>query len=157
MGPSEREPYSSTEMEALLAACSGGDLPVLERLLRDNKDIDTRGSLLKDTSEGEEEKITMLDAAASHGQLEVIEYLIRKGADVNLQNDGETRLLTAAYQERSQVLELLITHSADINQRRFRGASALHEAVANVFWREYDREDCSLGDSTEPWNRHGSC
>ena len=132
MGSSERGSYSSIEMETLLAASSGGDLPVLERLLRDNKDIDTRGSLLKDTSEDEGEKITMLHAAASHGQLEVIEYLIRKGANVNLQNDGETILLTAAYQGQSQVLEILIANGADINHKRFRGASALHEAVANV-------------------------
>ena len=51
---------------------------------------------------------------------------------MNLQNDGETRLLTAAYQGQSQVLEILIANGADINHKRFRGASALHEAVANV-------------------------
>ena len=132
VGPSEREPYNSSEMETLLAASSRGDLPILERLLPDNKDIDTRGSLLEDRSADGQEKITMLQAAASHGQLEVIEYLIRKGANVNLQNDGETRLLTAAYQGQSQVPEILIANGADINHKRFRGASALHEAVANV-------------------------
>ena len=131
MGPSERSPYSSNEMQALLAASSEGDLPALDRLLHDNKDINTRGSM-KDTNEDEDVKITMLDAAASQGQIEIVEYLIRKGANVNLQNDGETRLLTAAYQGQYQILEILIKNGADINHRRFRGASALHEAVANV-------------------------
>ena len=131
MDPAERDPYSSTEMEALLAASSGGDLPALERLLRDDKDIDTRGSM-KNTNEDEDIKITMLDAAASHNQIEIVEYLIREGANVNLQNDGETRLLSAAYQGQHQILELLVNNGADTNHKRFRGASALHEAVANV-------------------------
>ena len=80
MDPPTRDPCSSTEMEALLAVSSGGDLPALERLLRDNEDINTQG-FMKDTNEDEYVKITMLDAAASHGQVETVEYLIRKGAD----------------------------------------------------------------------------
>ena len=139
MGPPQKDPYSSTEMEALLAASSGGDLPALERLLRDNKDIDTRGSV-RLTNEDEEVQITMLDAAASLGQIGTTEYLIRKGANVNLQNDGETRLLTAAYKGQNQILEILINNGADINHKRFRGASALHEAVANVSAENLNRK-----------------
>ena len=103
----------------------------LERLLRDNKDIDTRGSI-KDTNEDEDVKNTMLDAAASQGQIKTTEYLVRKGANVYLQDDGETRLLTAACRGQCPILEILINNGADINHKRFRGASVLHETVANV-------------------------
>ena len=51
---------------------------------------------------------------------------------MNLQNEGETRLLNAAYQGQHQIWEILINNGADVNQKRFRGPSALHEAVANV-------------------------
>ena len=132
MRQQRREPYSRMEMNVLLAASFAGNLPDLERLLHDDKDIDTRGSLLKDTTEDGAEQITTLQAAASRGHLEVIEYLIRKGADVNLPNDGETMLLAAAYRGQPQVVETLLKNGADISQRRFRDASALHEAVADV-------------------------
>jgi len=140
MDPSKRDLYSSTEMEALLAAASGGDLPTLERLLRHSVNIDTRGYLKGTSKEFISEPTTMLEAAASHNQLEMMEYLIRKGADVNWAYDGETALLTAAYQGRVQVLSLLIENGADINCKRFRGASVLHEAVHNVSADNLDRK-----------------
>ena len=74
----------------------------------------------------------MLGAAASQDKIEIVEYLIRKCANMNPQNDGETKLLNAAYQRQHQISKILIINGAGINQKRFRGASVLHETVANV-------------------------
>lgn len=78
----KNEPYSCTKIYIILATASRGDLPALQRILRDGADIDTRG-LFKDIAEGEGEEQTMLEVAASHRQLDIMEYLIPQGADVN--------------------------------------------------------------------------
>lgn len=116
-------------MQSLLAAVSRGDIPTLESLLRNGADINTRG-LFEGMTKDENEELTMLEAAASHCQLEIMKYLIHKGADVNMQKNGDTVLLTASFQGNPQVVDLLLTNGADIHCKRFEGASVLHETVA---------------------------
>ena len=70
----------------------------------------------------------MLEVVASHSQLYIMEYLIPQGADVNSRKNGETMLLTAAYQGQPQVLSLLLVNGVELSCKRFGGASALHEA-----------------------------
>ena len=113
MNPLGRESYSNAEMDSLLAACSKGDISSLERLLRRDVDVDTSG-WLEDADKECTRADTMLEVAARHEQLETMEYLIEKGANVNLKNDGETALLSAAYAGSVQVLKILIGKGADI-------------------------------------------
>lgn len=79
---SKSEPYSCPEIYVLLAAASRGDLPALQRILRDGADIDTR-ELFKDIAESEGEEQIMLEVAALHSQLDIMEYLIPQRADMN--------------------------------------------------------------------------
>ena len=138
MDYAENRLYSLTEMDTLLAAAHKGDTTEIERHLRPNVDIDTRGGM--EALPNEHIGPTMLEKAARYGQLETMRYLIRNGANVKLQFEDDTVLLSAAYQGNVQVCDFLMENGADVSRRRFRGSSVLHEAVADISADNLDRK-----------------
>ena len=82
MDPSKKKMCSLTEMDMLLVAAREGDIPKIERLVRLELDIDTRGR--REELPNKHVGNTMLKEAAEHNQLEIIKFLIQQGADINL-------------------------------------------------------------------------
>ena len=137
MSTTQPKSYNTTELKNLFTAASQGDLDTLQRLLRDEADIDAIGTW-DDGNNGYNDQEgssqwTMLTIASYHRQIPTIRLLLSKGASIDFrpQND-ETALMTAAYQGHADIFQILLDNGADISRKRFGGASLLHEAVANV-------------------------
>ena len=89
-------------------------------LLIDVKDINLG---IEDTESG----LNCLGAAAKAGNLEVAQILLKKeGTDLNL----EAALLQAAEAGHEAVMELLLSHGADLGVRNDRGQSLIHLAAS---------------------------
>jgi ankyrin repeat protein/tetratricopeptide (TPR) repeat protein len=87
-----------------LAAVSG-DIPKMEKLLKEGVFIDTRNR----------KGYTPLYFAAMMGQAEAVAYLLEQGAQVNVRMpSGYTPLHEAAFGGHEKVIRLLIDHGADI-------------------------------------------
>lgn len=129
--------YSDTELKRLLLAASQGNLHTLQKLLRDDADIDTIGTWGDDSNEDSDQEglqqWTMLTIAAFHCQISTVKFLLSKGASVDFQpQDGETALMTATHEGHVDVFFFLRKNGADVDRRSFGGVSLLHEAVADV-------------------------
>ena len=135
MDPSEKKMYSLAEMDVLLAAAREGDVLTIGRLVRPELDIDTRGR--HEDCPNERVGSTMLEKAATHSQLDTMKFLIQQGANIDsfrrdIPDEENTILLKAAFMGRPDVAKVAIENGADINRRRFRGSSVLHEAVEDI-------------------------
>ena len=71
-------------------------------------------------------KTTPLQFAAQGGHKKIVELLIAEGADVNVNEDGNSPLHIAANRE---IAELLITNGADVNAKKGFGSTPLHSAL----------------------------
>ena len=97
---------------ALVHAASSGHLPILERLIRENPDINGRAT--KASNRG----MTPMQAAAKGGHLAVVERLLRESANVNAaaaDSSGRTALQAAAEGGHLAVVERLLQESANVN------------------------------------------
>lgn len=137
MSTTQPNSYNTTELKELLTAASQGDLHTLQRLLRDEADIDALGTW-DDGNNGNNNqeghsKWTMLTIASYHRQISTIRFLVSKGASIDFgPEDNETALMTAAHQGHADIFKILLDNGADVSRKRFGGASLLHEAVAGV-------------------------
>ena len=137
MSTAKPNSYSSTELQKLLTAASHGHLHTLQRLLRDDADINALGTWDHDINESTIQQgrpqWTMLTIASYHQRLSTVKYLILQGASIDFRpQDDDTALMIAAHHGHADVFNLLLDHGADITRKRFGGASVLHEAVADV-------------------------
>ena len=123
----EERQYKDQTLNALHAAASGGNGRVVEYLLQEGLDINSR------TPEG----WTPLFVAARDGQAEVAKWLIFKGADLNVQSDlGATALMMVVTQPfktqkaRLDLLEYMLRRGAKVNLADKYGHTALYYAAA---------------------------
>jgi uncharacterized protein len=128
-----------------LRAAQSGDLTLMKRLLE----------LGADPSIATEHDVTPLMVAAGVGwvegvtyewspeqTLETVKFLIELGADVNAQDtlDGRTALMGAAHKGRSDVVQLLVDHGADLAARDIGSRDSIH-VLAGVTWQAIDYAD----------------
>ncbi len=137
MSTTQPNSYSSNELQRLLTAASQGHLHTLQRLLRDDADINTLGTWDDDINESNIQQgrpqWTMLTIATYHQRLSTVKFLILKGASIDCRpQDDDTALMIAAHQGHAEIFTLILDHGADITRKRLGGASVLHEAVADV-------------------------
>ena len=135
--------YSRTELQLLLTAASRGDLHTIQQLVRDEADIDSLGTCDDDIGESNIQEgrpqWTMLTIASYYQRVSTVKFLISKGASIDFRShDDDTALMTAAHQGHAEIFTLLMDNGADVNRKRFDGASVLHEAVADVLPNSLD-------------------
>jgi len=107
---------------ALHFAAFGGQVDVLELLLKGGADVDARAKTRFDN--------TPLQAAALTGQVEAIRRLIAHGADVRVkQAEGATALHEAAALGSEPLATLLLNAGADINAKANDGSTPLDIAM----------------------------
>ena len=121
----EENGYVGQRFNALHAAASSGNEPVVKYLLQEGLDINTQ------TPQG----WTPLFVSARDGQAGVAKLLISRGADLNLQtNLGATALMMAATQpfekqkDRLDLVEYMLRRGADTNLTDKYGHTALYYA-----------------------------
>ena len=95
------------------SAARNGDLPALERHLRDGADVEGM-----DPGTG----VTPLAWAALAGRVEAVDWLLQNGAAVNGRTrDGGTPLHAAAFLGRAEVARLLLQNGADPGAKNHNG------------------------------------
>lgn len=111
----------------LADASAAGDGETVRRLLGDDPDL---------AREYTDEGWTALHLAATP---EIAAMLLDAGADINARNrhkfagPGNSPLSAAVYQQRNEVIRLLIERGADLNQGDNAGFTPLHLAIANGY------------------------
>ncbi len=101
---------SSSEESELVTAIRGADIGVVERLIVEGADLNTRSN----------SGITPLASAAMLGQVDMVELLLESGAKVNgINNNGDTALHVAAFLGEATVAKILIENGADIGIKNF--------------------------------------
>lgn len=106
----------------IYSACIKGDVATVNELLQKHPD--------KINAEDEGSK-TLLMSSILAGKPEVAKALIRNGADVNLtfSTYGQTPLMCAAEKGYSDIVDLILRHKVDIDQRDDSGDTALMYAI----------------------------
>lgn len=73
-------------------------------------------------------KVSPFCVSIAKGDIETVRKLISLGADVNEKSNGMTPLMYAAKFNRTEILELLITHGANLKSKSDKGMTALKYA-----------------------------
>ena len=96
-------------MTALALACTNGNGPIVDALLKAGEDANAVVSATGDTA---------LMVAARTGKTGAINALLNRGADVNkTNNEGQTPLMWAAAAKNAAAVKVLIDHKADLNAK----------------------------------------
>ncbi|KAH9179488.1 hypothetical protein EDB89DRAFT_1841289 [Lactarius sanguifluus] len=108
---------SPAQLEALYAAASSGDLPLLQGIIRNASETSNVEpfSLVNDASS--RTGLTALHASASRGYLDIVKWLVEScGAIPDLEDkEGETSLHKAALHGRLRVVQFLVSSDADVH------------------------------------------
>ncbi|MGB5418162.1 ankyrin repeat domain-containing protein [Algibacter sp.] len=73
-------------------------------------------------------KVNSFCVSIAKGDLETVQKLISRGADVNEKSNGMTPVMYAAKFNRTDILELLIVHGADLKAKSDKKMTALKYA-----------------------------
>lgn len=73
-------------------------------------------------------KVNSFCVSIAKGDLETVQKLISRGADVNAKSNGMTPLMYAAKFNRTDILELLIVHGANLKAKSDKKMTALKYA-----------------------------
>ena len=93
------------ESKALKAAWNSKHVKIVEFLLENNADVNTKNN------DGE----TILSAAAEGGHFRVVELLVKKGAQIN-DEEGESKALYAACKNgEERMVKFLLKNNANVN------------------------------------------
>jgi ankyrin repeat protein len=111
---------SETANLQLLQAATTGDAAAIRAALVAGADVNGAA----DT------QITALGAAALYGHLEVVAALLAAGAEVEMDQGGQTALMLAAGQGHTAVVEALLARGADIAAKDKEGLTALMAAAS---------------------------
>jgi ankyrin repeat protein len=74
--------------------------------------------------------------------VETLKLLLERGADVNVQDtlDRRTALMGAAHKGRTEIIDLLVAHGADLSLRDIGSRDSIH-ALAGKTWQAVDYAD----------------
>lgn len=105
------------------AACSGSGLPYVQLCIEHGAlaDIDARDAW----------NMNALSLAAFRGDAAVVRYLLAQGADVNAGAPRNTPIMSAVLQSRTEIVEILLRHGADLRGLRSREANVLRTACSS--------------------------
>lgn len=123
---------SPAQLEALCAAASSGDLPLLKKLFStalQGGDLEPF-ALANDASS--RTGFTAVHSAATRGRLEIVQWLIEEcGAMPDLEDrEGETALHKAALHGHLSIIKYLLPERADVHACDADGWTALHNACS---------------------------
>jgi len=108
-----------TPEDALLKACTTGDLPEAQRLLREGADATWSGEF----------GTTPLSRAAEQGHVEVVSLLLSHGSRCDTQDDnGDSALLCACRMGHASVARVLLAEGADAGLTNNQGNDSLDAA-----------------------------
>jgi len=120
--PRSRSIVADSLGERLVEAAKGGDLSLVESLLREGAD----------TSANDDDAMTPLTAAACTGHRRVVELFLERGVDVNTGDGvGRTALMWAAVSGHPKAANQLLDKGADVNAKTKDGWTALMCAAEN--------------------------
>ena len=99
--------YKQSDQNALIEACSGDHLLVVEVLLHHGADINIHL---------QSNKTTCMHQACSNDYTEMVEFLLEHGADVNAVDQYHTTPFAIAFDKRNnELITILLEHGADPN------------------------------------------
>ncbi|KAJ7638694.1 ankyrin repeat-containing domain protein, partial [Roridomyces roridus] len=132
--PTTQSP-SPAQLEALYAAASGGDLPLLKRLFRNALEAGNVEPFSLSNDASARTGFTALHAAASRGYLDIVIWCIEEaGAIPNWEDkEGETALHKASLNGHLPIIKYLLPGKADVNARDADGWTALHNACSKGY------------------------
>jgi ankyrin repeat protein len=113
---------------ALLMCSQKGNLELVKWLLEHGADIN-----IKCQTAEKNPGIRVIHHAAGFGHLEIVEYLLSKGASVHDKDNNlqSTPLIFAAATGKTAIVQLLLNHGANVNERRGDGCFPLYIASQN--------------------------
>ncbi len=111
----------------LMYAAIAGNVDIVKALVKAGGDIDARGS----------NGWSALMVAAAKGHAELVSYLISIDVEADAVDVYNwTPLIRATYENRLEVVDVLLeSQRVQVNHRDDQGASALHHAAGNGFWK----------------------
>lgn len=95
--------------DSLIYAAEGNFVDIIKYLIEQGKDIEKR---LYDYSDG----CTALRMASQVNSIESVELLCKLGADVNISNQFDTPLYSAAAEGNLETVKILVNYGADVNK-----------------------------------------
>ena len=119
--------------EALIASCRDGDLPKARKCLEEGADV----NYFEQRGRGLGGRVP-LQLVTYYGYIQLVILLLESGADPSGRGATSTRpavavnrtpILTAAFNGRLDILQLLIAHGVDVNIISVNGATALYYAT----------------------------
>ncbi|SJL02266.1 uncharacterized protein ARMOST_05592 [Armillaria ostoyae] len=126
---------SPAQLEALYAAASSGDLPLLKKLFATALESSNVGSFSLANVASSRTGFTTLHAAASRGYLDIVTWLVEDcGAMPDLEDkEGETALHKASLNGHLPIVSYLLPDKADVHARDDDGWTALHNACSKGY------------------------
>ncbi|KAK0499801.1 ankyrin repeat-containing domain protein, partial [Armillaria luteobubalina] len=126
---------SPAQLEALYAAASSGDLPLLKKLFATALESSNIGSFSLANVASSRTGFTTLHAAASRGYLDVVTWLVEDcGAMPDLEDkEGETALHKASLNGHLPIVSYLLPDKADVHAKDDDGWTALHNACSKGY------------------------
>jgi ankyrin repeat protein len=114
-------PSDDAEIDRLILAAGGGDLPAVNALLAAGVDANGKRRFVGDTA---------LEDACLNSHLEVVKALLAAGANPNAKPDGYTPLIMATRTGNLAVIRALLAAKADVDSRwNVNGRTALLEGI----------------------------
>ncbi|KAA1466234.1 ankyrin, partial [Dentipellis sp. KUC8613] len=147
--PRPRATASPAQLEALYAAASSGDLPLLQSILKKAGEVENVDMFAMANDATSRTGLTALHAAASRGHLEIVQWrnpiglyrltlmspvMEQCGAMSDLEDkEGETALHKAALHGHLNVIKYLVSQKANVLAQDADGWTALHNACSKGY------------------------
>ena len=130
----------------LSVACGNGQTEIVDLLISHKANVDQVSRDSRRTSP--------VGEALENGFPEVVQQLAQAGAKLNVvRNDGYCYLYTAVVEDRSEMVETLVSLGCDVNTRMVDGLSCLQAAAAKDLYKQVPYKFQKVYLHYRKWNR----